>query len=273
MIRRIARPMLGSIFIYSGIQALRNPEPLAEAAKPMVDTAADVALPSSSSPATDARRIVRLFGGAQLGAGTLLALGRAPRISSLVLAGTLVPATATHQFWNESDPAARQQQTLHFLKNLSIGGGLLIAGFDTEGKPGLQWRARRAAERAVDRTEDLVDRVTPDRMPFASHDDSASKFAEAAKQKAEQLAATSSDRLSDAVDRAKPALAHAAATTADNMSTAKSVLSKRAAELDAQVRPAVENAVAEKVPEAKRKAKKLRKKARGQLQELADQVR
>ena len=36
-------------------------------------------------------------------------------------------------------------QRLQFAKNTSILGGLLLAGVDTEGKPGLAWRARRAA--------------------------------------------------------------------------------------------------------------------------------
>ena len=43
-----------------------------------------------------------------------------------------------------SDPAARTSQKLHFTKNVSMLGGLLIAAVDTDGKPGVAWRAKRA---------------------------------------------------------------------------------------------------------------------------------
>ena len=66
-----------------------------------------------------------------------------------MLAATLVPTTAAgHRFWEESDPAARAQQRVHFFKNVSMLGGLLIAAGDTDGKPGVAWRARRAAKDA-----------------------------------------------------------------------------------------------------------------------------
>ena len=78
-----------------------------------------------------------------------LATGRAPRISAGVLAASLVPTTAAgHRFWEADDPAQRTQQTLHFFKNVSLIGGLIIASGDTEGKPGVAWRARRAAKDA-----------------------------------------------------------------------------------------------------------------------------
>jgi putative oxidoreductase len=63
-----------------------------------------------------------------------------------VLAASLVPTTlAGHAFWNETDPQAKNAQRLQFYKNTSVFGGLLLAAVDTEGRPGLAWRARRAA--------------------------------------------------------------------------------------------------------------------------------
>jgi len=48
----------------------------------------------------------------------------APGSSSL--AGSLIPTTAAgHRFWEESDPSTRAQQTIHFLKNAAMLGGLL----------------------------------------------------------------------------------------------------------------------------------------------------
>jgi hypothetical protein len=57
-----------------------------------------------------------------------------------------VPTTlAGHQFWNESDPAQKANHRVHFFKNVSMLGGLLLAAVDTEGKPGVAWRTRRTA--------------------------------------------------------------------------------------------------------------------------------
>ena len=87
----------------------------------------------------------------------MLATGRFTRPAALVLAGTLIPTTAAgHAFWNNDDPAARNNNQIHFLKNLGLLGGLLLAAADTEGRPGLRWRAghridhsRRSVTRAV----------------------------------------------------------------------------------------------------------------------------
>jgi putative oxidoreductase len=60
-----------------------------------------------------------------------------------------VPTTlAGHSFWEYTDKEERRQQQLQFFKNLSMLGGLIIAAGDTEGKPGVAWRARRAARDA-----------------------------------------------------------------------------------------------------------------------------
>lgn len=143
--------MLASMFVYGGVNALKNAEGHAIAAKPVTDRVvplAQKAAPGVPIP-TDAKTLVQINGAAQLLGGLALATGRVPRLSSAVLAATLVPTTlAGHRFWEESDPGQKQAQTINFLKNVSMFGGLLIAGVDTEGKPGLAWRARRAASDA-----------------------------------------------------------------------------------------------------------------------------
>ena len=91
-----------------------------------------------------------------VGAGSLLALGKLPRLASTVLAATLVPTTvAAHSFWQEQDPEVRAKQKVQFLKNLGLLGGLLLAAVDTEGKPGLAYRAHMvnaSAHRAARQT-------------------------------------------------------------------------------------------------------------------------
>ena len=57
----------------------------------------------------------------------------------------MVPTTVGgHRFWEESDPARAHPAATHFLKNVSMLGGLLLAAVDTEGKPGVAWRAKHA---------------------------------------------------------------------------------------------------------------------------------
>ena len=92
---------------------------------------------------------VRVNGAVQMAAGTLLALGRFPRLSALALAATLVPTTlAGHRFWEADEETDQAQQRIHFLKNLSMFGGLLIAAADTAGRPSVAWRTRHAARTA-----------------------------------------------------------------------------------------------------------------------------
>jgi putative oxidoreductase len=146
--RLIARPMLASMFVVGGVNALKNTEAAAERAKPVTDAVVPAArrvAPGVAIP-DDPRTLVRVNAAAQIAAGLALATGRLPRLSALTLAATLVPTTAAgHRFWEESDPQARTNQKTHFFKNVSMLGGLLVAAVDTEGRPGLAWRAKHAA--------------------------------------------------------------------------------------------------------------------------------
>ncbi len=50
-------------------------------------------------------------------------------------------------FWNQSDPQRKTDERRAFMTDLSLLGGLIIAAVDTEGKPSLGWRGRRAARK------------------------------------------------------------------------------------------------------------------------------
>jgi putative oxidoreductase len=146
--RLIARPMLASMFVAGGISSLKNAEQAAQAAKPVTDKVVPMvqkAAPNAPIP-SDPKTWVRINAGVHILAGLALATGRAPRLSALALAGTLVPTTiAGHPFWEASDPSTKASQRIHFFKNLSMMGGLVLAGVDTEGKPGVAWRVKHAA--------------------------------------------------------------------------------------------------------------------------------
>lgn len=146
IVRRIARPMLAGIFVWGGINALRYPAAHAPAAEPVTKPlAAKTQLPD------DTELLVRANGAAMVAGGALLATGKAPRLASTLLLGTMVPTTATHTFWAESDPQAKANKLTQFIKDVSLMGGLLLAAVDTAGKPGVAYRAKLAGE-SVERT-------------------------------------------------------------------------------------------------------------------------
>jgi putative oxidoreductase len=150
LVRRVARPLLGAIFVWGGINALRTLDYHAQVAKPVVDKA-PVDMEPNAAVRADA--LVKIGAGVALGAGVL------PRLAALLLAGDLVPTTlAGHRFWESDSPQERTQQQIHFMKNVGLIGGLLLASADTGGKPSVGWRARRAADRAGKRAKDLVTR-------------------------------------------------------------------------------------------------------------------
>lgn len=143
VLRLVARPMLASIFIAEGIDSLLHPDTRAPAAEAVVRPLAE------RVPAVPAQveQAVRLNGAVQVVAGSLLAIGRFPRLSAAALAASLIPTTyAGHRFWESDDKQERSQQKIHFLKNLSMLGGLLIAAGDTAGNPSVAWRSRHAAK-------------------------------------------------------------------------------------------------------------------------------
>ena len=132
MVRRLARLLLAAIFIFSGVDTLRHPERRVATATPWLESA--VAKVGDSLPEqvpTDPETLVKLDAGVKLVAGLGLAFGPFSKLSALVLAADLVPSTlAGHPFCQYEDKAVMTQQRTHFMKNLGLIGGLIIAGFD-----------------------------------------------------------------------------------------------------------------------------------------------
>ncbi len=154
MIRALARPMLASIFLVSGLETIKRPGGRVRAATALLDRL----IPALGLP-DDKELLVRANGVAMLAGGALLATGRMPRVAAGVLAVSLVPTTlSVHSFW-EVPEAERPAQKIQFLKNLSMLGGLLLATVDTDGKPGLAWRAGRLRESATSRVEGARERL------------------------------------------------------------------------------------------------------------------
>lgn len=157
--RALARPLLSVIFVVQGVNSVRNPEPLVTKAQPVTDRLVPVL--KKAAPAQIADRIpettvnlIRLNGAAQVLGGLALATGKGRRLGATLLAASLVPTTlAGHAFWQEDEKSAKAQQRIQFMKNLGLMGGLLLAAVDTEGKPGVAWRASHGAKAAKRETK------------------------------------------------------------------------------------------------------------------------
>jgi uncharacterized membrane protein YphA (DoxX/SURF4 family) len=143
LVSPLARPMLAAIFVASGVAGLRDPEPLADRAKKVTDR-----ISTMTELPLDARAQVRVNAAVQIAGGLLLASSKMPRLAALVLAASLVPTSlAGHPFWEDEDPAERAAQRTHFLKNVGLLGGLLLAATETH-RERLTWRERRVLRRA-----------------------------------------------------------------------------------------------------------------------------
>lgn len=144
LLRRIARPLISGVFISEGLAFARDPKSKVEVAAPVLAAVKD----ATGLDQVDDADMVKANGAVMVAAGALFALNKMPRLSAVALAATMVPTTlAGHRFWEEeSGSEERNRHRTQFTKNLSILGGLMLAAADTEGRPGLGWRARRAAK-------------------------------------------------------------------------------------------------------------------------------
>ena len=261
LLRAIPRTMLASYFVAAGIRAIRDPESLVPAAEPLVDRV--VPLLKEYTPEQVAGYVpentvtlVRLNGIAEVLGGAALATGKGRRLGALLLAGSLIPSTiAKHPFWTVQDPEARAQDRSHFLKNVSLLGGVLLAAQDTEGKPSLVWRARKGGETIAKETRRASKKLTKGSSNVA---DTASELAEAAVATGVALAEALGDSSRKVQRKAARQLKEAkavAAHTAEEAQEAAAKAAKRAKK------------------EAKKQAKVISKKAKKQAKVISKKAK
>ena len=106
------RLLLAAIFVISGVNKLNN----------FSGTAAFMS--SAGLPAAEILLVLTI--GIEIAGGRMSVLGWYTRQLAVILFLFMIPVTAVfHNPWGAVDPAQAQQQTIHFLKNLAIMGGLL----------------------------------------------------------------------------------------------------------------------------------------------------
>ena len=120
----VTRSMLAAVFIWGGLYTLRNPKSRVELAKSLFDKTAKFGAPISDA---NQENLVDLNAAVMVSAGALLVSGKAPRLASLALAGSLVPTTLSgHAYWEHDDPRTRSAHKVQLLKNASTLGGLVL---------------------------------------------------------------------------------------------------------------------------------------------------
>jgi uncharacterized membrane protein YphA (DoxX/SURF4 family) len=186
LLRRLARPLLASSFVYDGVQAAKNPAEHASAAR---EGAALVTERLGTSQLTEAQlaTLVRVHGIATAVCGLALAVGKTPRTAALALAALTVPLAVVNQPFTAKG-AEREEKTAKFVRNLGAIGATVIAGVDLEGRPGLSYRvshAGAAAAKSAQRSARTAQRSASQASQRANHTVSAAAHrAEKAAQRA-----------------------------------------------------------------------------------------
>jgi|ERR1700728_764499 putative oxidoreductase len=114
----IGRIVFGGFFLYNGINHFKQKQALAQYAG-----AKDVPYPEA---AVTASGVMLAVGGASI------MLGVKPQIGTLAILGFLVATSPMiHDFWAAEDPQQKQNEMIHFSKNIALlGAALALAGIE-----------------------------------------------------------------------------------------------------------------------------------------------
>ena len=142
LVRRIARAALGAYFVNEAVKCFRETDVQAQSAAPFVEF---VSRESGQKVPNDPKMIVQAQGALMGLGGVALITGKFPRGAALMLTPVTAANAYMHEaFWAEKDPTVRAAKQTSFFRTLAITGGVLLAAADTQGKPGLAWRASQS---------------------------------------------------------------------------------------------------------------------------------
>jgi len=135
----LGRAVFGGFFAYSGINHLQH-------AGNMAPYAASKGVPAPE-------QAVQATGALLLAGGLSVMTGFQPRRGLAAIISFLVPVTLQmHRFWEEADEQKRQNEMIHFMKNMALVGAALAMTQIKE-----PWPASIDAARAAD--EDMYIRL------------------------------------------------------------------------------------------------------------------
>lgn len=145
--------MFATWFVAQGVDVVRRPASHADDVRRAVTRFGHL-LPEGAvrdavqgRSATELQTLARVHGGAMAAAGGLLALGRAPRTSAVVLAlltAPIVVADLPDKAADRAEPTRARARRERMVTALSMTAGALLVAVDREGRPSLAWRVEHA---------------------------------------------------------------------------------------------------------------------------------
>ena len=145
LVRVIARPLIAGSFVVSGVDRLRTAGATAPQLKSVLTGVAKI-VPSAGAITGNEKLVGQALGATQVGAAILLGIGRFSRVAALLLTiTTTVNALVDYRSADASSPEGKKARRSQLLKNLSLIGAVLLAAVDTNGRPGIAWRAEHLA--------------------------------------------------------------------------------------------------------------------------------
>ena len=235
--------------------------------------------PVGTNVPSDAETFARINAAVQVGGGLLLATGKLPRLASAALAFTVIPGSlGGHMFWAQSDPERKAEERRAFMTDLSLLGGLVIAAVDTEGKPSLGWRGRRAARKVSEAVTSalpaggasggaLADSAIADKLGHGLQigAERGREFAHIARERGAELAEVARERAPELAEAARERAAEFADVARERAPELAEAARGRAAELADVAR--------ERAPELAEAAQKRAEVARERAGDFADTAR
>lgn len=168
LVRKLARPLLASSFVLSGVDHLKNPDSHAHLAK-AIDLAAKTN-PQLIVLKGKEELIGQGIAGAQVVAGSMFALGKFPRLSSMVLLTTgALNAYTEYSAADSETKEAKKARARVALTNGSLLGAIAITAVDTDGNPSLVWRANKLGENIAKKSEKISSDIKDKSEDLFSH--------------------------------------------------------------------------------------------------------
>ncbi|MDO5031800.1 DoxX family protein [Corynebacterium sp.] len=206
MIRKFARPMLASIFVWDGVDMLRNTsDHVAETESVLKRLRKVTPKQYAGYIPNDPELVTRALGGVKTGAAATFATGKAPRTSAALLAISHIPSLLGNAFWEEGTSEEKAERRQGFLTDTALLGALTILTQDTEGKPSLRWRTAKASQRANKKIQQA--------LPSKSEQ---SKFADELSSRANDFSSEVSAKANDWFETAKDYVQDAKEYVEDN---------------------------------------------------------
>ena len=113
MVFLIGRVLYGGFFVISGTRHFLNLKSMSAYASSRGVPAPQIGVLGSG--------LIAVLGGLSI------MLGAVPRVGIILLVMFLIPVSLMiHNYWADTDPAARQANQIHFMKNVALLGGALM---------------------------------------------------------------------------------------------------------------------------------------------------